>query len=170
MLINGGWTRRPPVRCPPNVMPRSAATYTNNTRRSVSLFERLVNNPRIYAGAVVAKVSTCVGSLIWGTLVILFPGATTSNKNYEHLLRVVPNEDVWGVVVMSLAAGILWRLVKCKPPLKYGFVAHGLLSLFWTYLWWGLVMGDKLWPAGISAGSVLMLLSIYAFVSNPKRT
>lgn len=130
----------------------------------------MVRNPHVYAGAVVAKVSTCVGSLIWGVLVVLFPAATSSNVNYEHMLHLIPNEDVWGAGVAGLAVGVLWRLITCKPPMKFGFVAHGLLALFWTYLWWGLVMGDKLWPAGVSAGTVLMLLSLYGFVSNPKRT
>ena len=128
-----------------------------------------LQNPYVYSSAIMAQLCTIAATMLWGVLIVVFPDAMGSNPNYTLLLELCPYEDVWGVGVMLVAAITCWRVCTHHSPMVFGVVGHGLLALLWTYLWWGLIMGDRLWPTGISSATILMVLSVYAFIANPKR-
>lgn len=134
----------------------------------MTLTDRLYKHPYLYSGSVLARVCTLLGTIIWGGVVIAHPAALAANPNYRHLLHIVNSEDVWGWGVLVVAGLLAWRLFTCAPPRWLNVLGYSGLALLWTYLWWGTVINGQPWPAGASASSVMMVLSIYAFVSNPR--
>lgn len=130
--------------------------------------DRFFRHPYLYSASVVARACVCLATILWGGFVLFHANALGQNPNYARMLTFVGNEDAWAWAFGILAGGMLWRLLACKPPRGVGIVAYAILALFWSYLWWGLVMSDKPWPAGASSGTVVALLALYGFISNPR--
>ena len=135
----------------------------------MSLIDRIFHHPYQYSGAVIAKLSVCVATLTWAALVLYYPNATISNPNYSHMLRIIPNEDVWAYTLLIIAGLLLFRILLCRPPHRVGVAGYFALGLFWTYLWLGLVFAPRVWPTGTAASTVVVVLALYAFIANPKR-
>lgn len=135
----------------------------------MTIFDRVFHHPYQYSGAVIAKITVCVATLVWAGLVLRYPNATANNPNYAHMLMIVPNEDVWAAVLGTVSAMLLLRVVLCRRPHRIGVAGYFILGLFWTYLWLGLLLSPKVWPTGTAAGTVVMVLALYAFIANPKR-
>ena len=135
----------------------------------MSIFDRIFRHPYQYSGAVIAKLSVCLATIVWAAMVIVYPNATGANPNYAHMLRIVPDEDVWAVGLGVIAALLVIRILICARPHRIGVAGYFVLGLFWTYLWFGLLFAPRPWPTGAAAGTVVMVLSLYAFIANPKR-
>lgn len=134
----------------------------------MTLADRVYRNPYLYSSTVVARSSVCVATLIWSFVVLLLPNATGSNPNYRHMLDLLPNENVWAFALLAISLPMLVRLFACSPPRKIGALFYAALTLFWSFLWWGIVISPQVWPTGMAASTVVMGLSIYAFVANPR--
>lgn len=134
----------------------------------MTLADRLFRHPYLYSGSVLAKAATLLASLIWAVLIVTTPGAMAVNPNYQHLLHVIPNEDVWGWLLIALLLPMIWRIYSCSRPRWYGVAGYAVLALFWAYQWWGFLILEPVRSSAIATTSSLMLLSLYAFVSNPR--
>ena len=134
----------------------------------MTLADRLYRHPYLYSGSVLAKACTLLGTIIWCGVVLSHPSALSRNPNYQHLLHIVGYEDAWGGVFLGVSLLLAFRLYRCNPPRWPNMIGYALLALLWTYLWWGAVINGQPWPAAASASSVMMVLSIYGFVSNPR--
>ncbi|MCC6489136.1 MAG: hypothetical protein IT364_16675 [Candidatus Hydrogenedentes bacterium] len=135
----------------------------------MSLFDHIFHHPYQYSGAVIAKLSVCTATLMWAALVLFYPNATANNPNYQHMLRLLPDEDLWAGVLGTLALLLLLRIILCLRPHRIGVAGYFVLGLFWMYLWLGLVLSPRVWPTGTAAGTVVAALALYAFIANPKR-
>lgn len=133
------------------------------------LVNRVFRHPYQYTGAVIAKLAVCLATLTWSGLVLLHPNATGANPNYSHMLRLLPDEDAWAVAFGVVALGLALRILLCTRPHRIGVAGYFLLGLFWLYLWLGLVLAPRIWPTGTAAGTVVVVLALYAFIANPKR-
>lgn len=134
----------------------------------MTVTDRLFRHPYLYSGSVLAKACTLLGTVVWCGIVLVFPQAMSTNRNYEHMLRVLPSEDAWAIGFLVVALPLTWRLSSCARPRKLGILGYALLALLWTYLWWGTVINGQPWPAAASASTVMMVLSLYAFIANPR--
>lgn len=135
----------------------------------MSLVDRIFRHPYQYSGAVIAKLAVCVATLTWAGLVLYYPNATGNNPNYAHMLRIVPDEDVWALALGLIAVALLLRTLLCLRPHRIGVAGYFALGLFWVYLWLGLMLAPRVWPTGTAAGTVVVVLALYAFIANPKR-
>lgn len=134
----------------------------------MTMSDRLFRHPYLYSGSVLARICTLIGTIIWCVVVLSHPTALAYNPNYQHMLHFVNYEDAWAWGLLLVAGSLAWRLLVCSRPRWLNFAGYAMLSLLWCYLWWGTVINGQPWPAGASASSVMALLSIYAFVSNPR--
>lgn len=135
----------------------------------MNVLNRVFHHPYQYSGAVIAKLSVCVATLVWAALVLLYPDATAANPNYRHMLRLLPDEDLWAWGLGAVSILLLIRIVLCTRPHRIGVAGYFILGLFWVYLWLGLVLSPRVWPTGTAASTVVMVLALYAFIANPKR-
>lgn len=134
----------------------------------MNIADRFYHHPYLYSASVVARACVCVATIVWAFVVLLMPNATSSNPNYRHMLELMPNENVWALLFLALALPMLVRLFACYPPRRLGAIAYGALVLFWSFLWWGIVISPQVWPTGAAASTVVMGLAIYAFVASPR--
>ena len=132
------------------------------------LKDRFFKHPYHYTAAVIAKACTCLATIIWCVVVLSNAGAMENNPNYRRLLDLGVNEDTWAGAVLVVSSPLLWRLLSCSPPKWIGVIGYALFALLWTYLWWGIVMSGHPWPAGAASSTIVMLLSLYAFIANPR--
>lgn len=134
------------------------------------LYRRMFEHPYLYSGGVIAKACTITATLIWSAVVLLPSASFDSNPNYQHLLHIVPDEELWGAFFFVVSILLGWRLCNCSPPRMLGIIGYALLALLWSYLWWGvLIIPNQVpRPAAISSSTIQMVLALYAFISNPR--
>lgn len=130
--------------------------------------DRMFRHPYLYSGAVLAKACTLLATAIWCLVVITRDQALALNPNYAHLLRLIPNEDTWAWCLLLLLAPMCWRLYSCSRPHWYSILGYAVLALFWAYLWWGIIMSGRAWPTAAASSTVMLLLSLSAFIANPR--
>lgn len=122
-----------------------------------------------FSGVIMAKLAVNIASFIWATIVLFKPDALISFKGYSGLTYYV-HEDVVAGLLILISSLQFYRLVTCAKPISVGISGYAILTLFWMYVWWNiLIQPGPIWPASLATVSTLVCLSIYAFVANPKR-
>lgn len=130
--------------------------------------DRVFRHPYLYSGSVLAKACTLLATVIWSASVLWHPHALAYNPNYTHLLHLIPTEDTWAWIFLGVVAPLTWRLYSCTRPHLLNVFGYAVLTLLWCYLWWGFVISGLPQPGALSSSTVVMLLSLYAFIANPR--
>lgn len=130
----------------------------------------LLQNPYQFSAVITAKVAVNVASLIWSTIVIYKENALASTFIYYGNITRFLSEDIFASILLAISLIQLIRLVFRSKPIMIGGIGYAILTLFWMYIWWNIIVSiGPIQPASFSAVTVLVALSIYAFVANPRK-
>lgn len=135
----------------------------------MTMLEKILHNPYQYSATILAKGAVNIANICWCVVVLLKEDALSPFSSYRPMLALFP-EDVWAWGLLVLSSIMLYRLVRCMQPRKLGFLAYMLVVGFWSNIWWGIVIQPgPFWPAAFASVTVVVLLALFAFISNPKR-
>jgi hypothetical protein len=132
------------------------------------MLDHIFKNPYQYSATILAKGCVNTATILWSVVVLLKRDALSPFTSYRPMLSVM-SEDYWALCLIVTSVIMLYRLVTCKPPRKIGVLAYMVLGIFWANIWWGIVIQPgPFWPAAFGSVTVVLLLSLFAFISNPK--
>lgn len=129
-------------------------------------------NPYHYSGAVIARLAVSFATIVWAVIVLVkrdalirWPGA--------NLITDYVGENVFAVCMLFLASIALYRLVYQVKPLKIGGCLYFMMALLWVYTFASLALAiyygeTALRPGQVSAILIVTVLSLFAFIANPK--
>lgn len=131
---------------------------------------RAVTHPYWGSGSLIAKTAVSLASVMWGLVVLVdhSPMEPAEFPLYMTMVWAMPASH-WGYGSVLLGLGTFLRLALRKPPIPIGSLAYFAMMMFWSYLavsLWTLPL--ELRPAQASAVFVIGVLSVYAFLANPK--
>ena len=130
------------------------------------------NHPYHYAASIVAKLATNAATVIWAIHVLIDPTALSLGRfSYYGLMLEVAPARAWALAAILLSLFGIWRLWRKSPPIWLGAVGYAVLMLFWSYIALAInfLMERPVPPAGAACIAVVAILSVYAFVSNPRK-
>lgn len=130
---------------------------------------KIFDNPYHYSAVIASRIAVSIATFIWSLIVLIKINALGTFVTYAIILQYI-HEDVVAAFLMIISVGNIYRLVRQCRPVFIGISSYAILTLFWMYVWWGIVINPgPIWPASFSSVSVIVILSLYAFISNPKR-
>ena len=137
------------------------------------MFAHLLDNPYLYTGQLIAKLSVNLATMIWSAVVFVKPGAlsTWPGRVFADTAR---GEDWLSILLFLLALAATLRLLFKSVPLNMGACVYGIFLLLWLYTWSTLVLAiyegiTAMRPGQLAGVTVITALAVFAFVSNPKR-
>lgn len=126
-------------------------------------------NPYQFSGTIMAKIAVNLATIFWSAIVLYKDGALSPFVGYSRILSIA-NENTVAALLIIVSIIQMIRIVRCSKPLLLGISGYALLTLFWMNVWWNIVINPgPIWPASFSSVSVIVLLSLYAFIANPKK-
>lgn len=132
------------------------------------MLARMFQNPYQYSATILSKGCVNIATILWAIVVLAKKDALAPFSGYRPMLSLM-SEDYWAIVMIVTSVTMLYRLVTCKPPRKIGIIAYMLLGGFWANIWWGIVIQPgPFWPAAFGSVTVVLVLSLFAFIANPK--
>lgn len=132
------------------------------------MINRLFANPYFYSGAILAKLLTCIGTIVWAAVVLSRANAL-STPAYADMVSAMP-EDVWAGGAMAIACALMARLFIHSKPTWFGTLGWLVLMLLWLYAWASMILfyQTSAFPNGFSGCTVMMVCAVSSFVTNPK--
>lgn len=130
-------------------------------------------NPYHRSGAIVARLSVSFATIIWALIVMYKPNALASWPGSDVInLAGGENHIAFGLLLASLIA--IARVVYHYRPIRIGACIYGLMALLWVYSLTTLFVSIEdgrtaLRPGQVACISVITVLALFAFVSNPRR-
>lgn len=136
-----------------------------------SMIASLLDNPYQYSGQVVAKLSVNLATMIWALVVLLKPDAL---KAWPGSFNEVLHEDLFAGTLLLLAVVAVARLLYKTSPRKLGACVYGVFLLLWLYTLATLLIAIQTGitaarPGQLAGVTIVTILAVFAFVSNPKR-
>lgn len=132
----------------------------------------IFGHPHHYAASIVAKLATCLATIIWAVVVLSRQNALEPDRFsfYAVMTNIMP-EDNWALFSLFFAAGGVYTLIAKTKPRWWGGIGYALQTMFWSYLAGTYVFFSPLplRPATAASIIVIAILSVYAFVANPRR-
>lgn len=131
------------------------------------MIKHLLANPHYLSGAILAKVLTALGTLVWSALVI-WKSDALSSPAYNMMLSLAP-EDLYGWLLGTLSLCLLWRLWCWSPPTFAGLASYFVIMCFWSYVFMTLLFFNeqRVYPTGLAGAFVIFILAVCAFGANP---
>lgn len=124
--------------------------------------------PYYRATVVLARLCVSLATLIWSAIIIVNPGALAASRaNYVWITHYVAPQWL-GWSLGTIAAGQLAWILLTLPPVRLGALGYALLTFWWGLVFYSVSFGTPLLPTATACVAVILLLSIYAFISNPR--
>lgn len=138
-----------------------------------ALVASLLDNPYQYSGQVVAKMSVNLATIIWAAVVLYKPDALVCWPG-STLFSDVLHENALACILLVLSIVSSVRLVYKSSPRKLGACVYGVFLLLWLYTFATLIITIQagvtaIRPGQLAGVTVITVLAVLAFVSNPKR-
>lgn len=133
----------------------------------------LLDNPYQYSGQVIAKLCVNIATALWAIVVLLkddalarWPGSFAPSGS--------PNEDVIALFLLLMTILATFRLIRKERQIGMGVCVYASFLFLWLYTWSTLIIAvtngiTAARPGQIGGVTVVMLLAVFSFVSNPKR-
>lgn len=135
---------------------------------TVKMLDHIFKNPYQYSATILAKGCVNTATVLWCAVVLFKRDALAPFGGYRPMLSLM-SEDYWAAALLVTSLTMLYRLVRCCPPRKIGVLAYMTLGGFWANIWWSIVIQPgPFWPAAFGAVTVMLMLSLFAFIANPK--
>lgn len=133
----------------------------------------LLDNPYQYSGQVVAKLCVNIATALWA-IVVLFKESALARWPGSFAPSGSANEDVLAALLLVACIAATWLLVRKDRPIGLGVCIYASFLALWLYTWSTLLVAiangiTAMRPGQIAGVTVVLLLAIFAFVSNPKR-
>lgn len=132
---------------------------------------RLLSNPYLFSATILARIVVLFATMMWSAIVLVHPNALDPSRYPMYaIMTEFASEDVWaGVGLIACAIGI-YRIVFHRAPHWCGSLLYAGVMLFWTYVAGTLfILQIHIPPGGASCITAVAVLSVFAFVSNPKK-
>lgn len=135
-----------------------------------AILHRVLSNPYLYSATILARIAVLFATAFWSGMVMLYPDRLNPGRYpmYAEMLAIMPAR-LWaagGLVICTIALARIW--FHCRPHWT-GPILYANLMGFWVYLSASLFMGSlHIPPAAAACITTVALLSIFAFVANPK--
>jgi len=144
----------------------------NRVCRVCTYVRDIFSNPYHYSGAILARLSVSVATMIWCVVVLVKRDALIRWPG-SNVITSFLGEDLFacGMLVLSFIA--VYRLLRQSKPVRLGVCIYCLMALLWVYTLATLVLAiyggeTALRPGQVSAILVVTVLSLFAFIVNPK--
>lgn len=138
--------------------------------KKITNFLLHLSHPYWGSGPLIAKTAVSLATVLWGAAVVLEhnPLDPAEFPLYMTMVWVMPANH-WGVGAFLIGVTAFARLVMRKPPVPIGACGYFAMMMFWSYLAVTIfTLPLQLRPAQASAVFVIGVLSIYAFLANPR--
>jgi hypothetical protein len=129
------------------------------------------HHPHHYAASIVSKLAVNSATVIWAVHVLLDPKAMSSGRfSYYTLMLEYLSPSAWACLATVLSFIGIYRLWAKSPPIWIGGIGYAVLMLFWSYIAIAVnfLTPRPVPPAGAAAIAIVAVLSVYAFVANPR--
>lgn len=140
-------------------------------RTIVQFKDAVFHRPHFSESSVLARVMINFATALWGIQVLWKPEALDAKRFpfYDTMLRIM-NEDLWAVGALILVCVGFVRMILGSSLRWWGSVGYAAMSLFWVYMDLSYVLEYRgiVHPSSFASLTVLAVLSVYAFVSNPR--
>lgn len=133
----------------------------------------LLENPYHYSGAVLARVTVCIATMLWSAIVLVKQDALAQWLG-AALFSLAQYENPIAAGFFMVAGVGLYRIIYQSKPIRVGACIYGLMALLWSYTFITLILAvytgeTTLRPGQVSAIFVVTVLALFAFITNPKR-
>jgi len=132
---------------------------------------RLLANPHLYSATILARVVVLFAMTLWGGFVLVRPESINGRlyPMYDAVLDIAPAE-FWAIGWLIFCIFGFLRLWWHSTPHPAGALLYGTLMLWWTYIATGILfLQETIPPAGAACITTVAAVSVFAFVSNPKK-
>lgn len=127
----------------------------------------IFTNPHFRAAAVLSKLLTNIGTMAWAVVVLWTPDVVHVTA-YGWIVDYVNVIMFASIMLLCSLAQIVW-LVMHWPPNRYGGIGYGLLMTWWMFVFYSVLVGRPLAPTALAGVSVLVICSVFACLSWPRR-
>lgn len=131
---------------------------------------RILANPYLYSATILARIAVLFATIVWSVLVMVDPVKIDPSRYpvYSDMVAVMPPR-AWaggGIFICAVAFARIW--MHCRPHWS-GPILYAAIMGFWSYLSASVFFsGTPIPPAAAACILTVALLSVFAFVSNPK--
>ena len=128
----------------------------------------ILHNPYHYCGAIIARVSVNIATIIWSLVVLANKDALAPTPYGELMTRYV-HEDVWAAFFLAIASLMLYRIIRKSRPHAVGIIGYLILLIAWGYVEIVMLLVQRpFFPTAVATVSVITVLALYGFVANPR--
>lgn len=129
-------------------------------------------NPYHYSGAIIARLAVSFATIIW-SVVVLFKQDALIRWPGSNIINNFIGENTFAGAMLFLALVAIYRLIYHAKPVKIDSCIYFLMALLWVYTFASLAMAiyygeTTLRPGQLSAILAVTVLSLFAFIANPK--
>lgn len=136
----------------------------------MTLLHSPLHNPYHYSVAVICRLAVCLATVLWSAI-IMFEADDLSIIRYpaHALLGSLFPLRAWAIGGLVASVPAILAQLSYSAPRWVGAIAYASQMFFWSYLSFSIFANQRPIPPGAAACVfVVAVMSIYAFVANPR--